>query len=485
MPLIGYLRALNGWLGGTAAMVAMAAANPALRARVALARLGAAAVLAALCVSPGLVHPAHVAAEPGAQATGPKAYIGLFQDNAVAVLDSAAGRVLETIPVPAGPHGLVITPDGRRVYVSSDGDSTVSVIDTATDRIVDTINVGDTPHGLGITPDGSRVLVTSFGTNRVLAIDTAGDQVAWQAPVPQPHNVAITADGRTAYVASQQAGATALVILDVASGAQIGTVQLDYAPRALTFSPDGTDLIFTLAGVDAVQVLDLASGQLETQIPVGASPHYPLFTPDGKLGMVVSQGPGTLDLFDPATYTRTGVVPVGQMPHWIATTADSRTAYVTNENSNSVSVVDLTTGMTTASIPVGNGPRQIVLQRVAAASAPMPPAAGAASTAGTASPSGAALAGGASSREAATPGASVTIAKFAFAPAALTVQSGQPIVFTNGDPIAHTTTGAGGAWDSGAIAPGASYTLTLDQPGTYSYHCSIHPFMQGTITVTS
>ena len=91
-------------------------------------------------------------------AVGPKAYIGLFKDNAVAVVDTAENRLLTTIPIPAGPHGLVVTPDGRAVYASSDGDTKVSVIDTATDSVRSTIEVGKSPHGLAITPDGNTVL---------------------------------------------------------------------------------------------------------------------------------------------------------------------------------------------------------------------------------------------------------------------------------------------------------------------------------------
>ncbi|HSX81794.1 MAG TPA: hypothetical protein VLQ80_24915, partial [Candidatus Saccharimonadia bacterium] len=46
-------------------------------------------------------------------AAAPKAYIGLFKDNALVVLDTGTNRVKETISVPQGPHGLVMTPDGR------------------------------------------------------------------------------------------------------------------------------------------------------------------------------------------------------------------------------------------------------------------------------------------------------------------------------------------------------------------------------------
>jgi YVTN family beta-propeller protein len=134
-----------------------------------------------------------VAATPaavGAQSTSapaPKAYIGLFKDNAVAVLDTSTNTVTRTIPIAAGPHGLVVTPDGRWVYASSDGASTVSVIDTRTDQVSTTIDVGQTPHGLAITPDGSRVLVAGFGTDQVEAIDTATNQVVWQASAQHRH----------------------------------------------------------------------------------------------------------------------------------------------------------------------------------------------------------------------------------------------------------------------------------------------------------
>src|SRR6266498_5137559 len=93
-----------------------------------------------------------------ALAAGPKVYVGLFKDDAVAVVDSAQNRVVSTIAVPKGPHGLVITPDGRKVYVSSDGASTVSVIDTGSDRLIATIEVGANPHGLAVSGDGRRVL---------------------------------------------------------------------------------------------------------------------------------------------------------------------------------------------------------------------------------------------------------------------------------------------------------------------------------------
>jgi YVTN family beta-propeller protein len=392
----------------------------------------------------------------GAAQPGAKAYIGLFKDNAVAVLDTGANKILGTIPIPAGPHGLVITPDGRWVYASSDGDSKVSLIDTQTDQVTQTIEVGKAPHGLALTPDAKLVLAAVFGANQVAFIDTQMNQVVGRVDVPSPHNITISPDGRMAYVASQLANSPSLAILDISKMAQSGSVPLTKVPRALNFSPDGKLLYFTQAGVDAVQVLDPSTNQVNAQIPVGASPHHPLFTANGQMALVVSQGPGTLSILDPKAGTVSKVVTVGKMPHWIAT--NGTTAWVTNEASNDVSVVDLASGTVTATIPVGNAPRKLVIQPQA-----LP---------------------GASTTTPAASGNAVSIAAMAFSSDHLTIKAGQTVTWTNNDSITHTVTSDTGLWDSGDLAPGKSFSFTLTQPGDFPYHCAIHPFMKGTITVT-
>ena len=407
----------------------------------------------------------------------PKAYVGLFGDNSIAVIDTATNEVTKTIPIPAGPHGLVITPDGKWVYASSDGDSVVSLISTATDEVTTSIDVGATPHGLAITPDGSRVLVAGFGTDQVEAIDTSTNQVAWHVKVPQPHNLAITADGLTAYAGSQKAGSEALAVIDIPTGSETGSVPLDHTPRALNLSPDGQEVFFTEAGVDALLVLDRASNQIVAQIPTGASPHHPLFTPDGTRGMVVAQGPGELDLFDPGAYTSTGTVKLGDMPHWIAATSDNHFAFVTNEKSNDVSMVDLTTSTVAATIPVGNAPRKIVLQPGAVQLSGG--ALGPHSTQPTPAPQLPAPVAVAQQGQA----AAVSIARFAFVPATITISAGQSITWTNSDPVDHTATSDDAIWDSGALGPNATFSSAFPQPGTYAYHCTIHPFIRGTVVV--
>ena len=300
---------------------------------------------------------------------GPKVYVGLFKDDAVAVLDPDERQVRARISVPKGPHGLVVTPDGRKVYVSSDGGSTVSVIDTARDAVIGSVDVGANPHGLAVSSDGRWVLVSAWGANEAIVIDTATDRVAGRMPVARAHNGAFTPDGRTAYVGSQQQGATALVVLDLVRWVETARLPLDRTPRALDVSPDGQWLYFTVAGDDAVQVLDTATNRVVGRIPVGASPHHAPFTPDGRWSLVPSQGPGELGLVDVATRTVSATVTVGKAPHWVTASSDGRLAYVANEVSGDVSVVDLAAQRVVATIPVGQAPRKIAVLPAAAGAA--------------------------------------------------------------------------------------------------------------------
>ena len=94
--------------------------------------------------------------------------------------DTASNHVTRAIPMPAGPNGLVMILDGRRVSASSDGDSRASFIDTRSDEVIARIDVGSTPHGLAITPDGSRLLVAGCGSNKSRRIDTRTNTILRQ-----------------------------------------------------------------------------------------------------------------------------------------------------------------------------------------------------------------------------------------------------------------------------------------------------------------
>jgi plastocyanin len=80
----------------------------------------------------------------------------------------------------------------------------------------------------------------------------------------------------------------------------------------------------------------------------------------------------------------------------------------------------------------------------------------------------------------------VAIQNFAFSPATITVKVGTKVTWTNKDSAAHTVTGdSNDGPASGTLAQGASYSFTFSKAGTFSYACSIHPNMKGTVVVTN
>ena len=76
-----------------------------------------------------------------------------------------------------------------------------------------------------------------------------------------------------------------------------------------------------------------------------------------------------------------------------------------------------------------------------------------------------------------------TLSTTAYAPNPVTVAVGGTVTWTNNDTISHTSTADGGAWNSGSMAPGQTFSQTFSNAGTFTYHCGIHPGMVGTITV--
>jgi plastocyanin len=81
----------------------------------------------------------------------------------------------------------------------------------------------------------------------------------------------------------------------------------------------------------------------------------------------------------------------------------------------------------------------------------------------------------------------VTIHQYRFHPDPLTVEVGQPVTWTNEDAAAHDVTASSGpeAFGSSSLATGQSYTHVFRQPGSYTYICSIHPDMVGSVTVVA
>lgn len=80
---------------------------------------------------------------------------------------------------------------------------------------------------------------------------------------------------------------------------------------------------------------------------------------------------------------------------------------------------------------------------------------------------------------------SVSIQNMAFGPDKISIPAGAKVTWTNQDSVEHTVTfDSASIPSSGNLPNGASFSATFDSPGTFSYHCAIHPGMTGTVTAT-
>jgi len=86
----------------------------------------------------------------------------------------------------------------------------------------------------------------------------------------------------------------------------------------------------------------------------------------------------------------------------------------------------------------------------------------------------------------------VIIKDLRFNPPKLTVTAGTTVTWRNEDQTAHTVTSdlndtasapAAAKFKSKILNPGDSFTHSFDAPGSYKYHCDIHPYLKGEVVV--
>jgi YVTN family beta-propeller protein len=230
------------------------------------------------------------------------------------------------------------------------------------------ITVGSHPDAVAITPNGRTAYVVNFGSDNVTPIDTATD-TAGATPIAvgsEPDAVAITPDGTTAYVANSGDGTVSKIALS--TGQVQATIRVGGSPSGLAISPDGTTAYVTdnNPGYENLIPITLASGAVQPGIPAGTDPVAVAITPDGHTAYVVDRGsnvsPGAVTPVDltvspPAALS---AIPVGTDPDAIAVSPAGDYAYVTNYGDGTVSQIPVGTG-SASTLPAGSDPAGIAV----------------------------------------------------------------------------------------------------------------------------
>jgi YVTN family beta-propeller protein len=130
---------------------------------------------------------------------------------------------------------------------------------------------------VGFTPDGSRVYASLRDENRIAIVDTASRALIGTVDVGRnPIQIHATPDGRFVYAANQGTDsepADTVTVIDTATGSVVDTIRTGKGAHGVSVSDDGA-LVFVTNIVDAtVSVIDNATRKVVARFPVGRGPN--------------------------------------------------------------------------------------------------------------------------------------------------------------------------------------------------------------------
>ena len=316
----------------------------------------------------------------GEKATG-DGEVRVLQSNSagddISVIDPATNTVVGGIGEIEVPHGLVISPDGRRIYVTNESLVTLDVVDSKSFKVTQRIPLSGKPNNVDISKDGKRVYVgIREGAGAVDVIDTGTMKNVKSVPVKgEIHNVYVTPDGR--HVVAGSIAASTISVIDAATETLAWTLTLSAGirPMAFTTHANGTtkEIIVQLSNYHGLAIVDFATrkevrrfelpdvpGQhRETEGLQGSPSHGLAITPDGKTLWATSKYYDCVVAYSLPDYRLLKVVPVGLHPDWLTIPPDGKNLYVAVAGDDMTVVVDNRTMQVVKKIPVGFVPKRV------------------------------------------------------------------------------------------------------------------------------
>jgi YVTN family beta-propeller protein len=259
------------------------------------------------------------------------AYIKRAVSAAAAVLCAAGLATVGAAGASAVP-ALARQPAHPAAYIANYGSNKVTAIDATTSKVMATIRVGSRPGPVAVTPDGKTAYVaTSRG---VVPVDTATNTAG---PVIRDAKgagaIAITPDGKTAYICA----GNQVTVIDTATNTVIKQIPWKYwwASTSMVISPDGKTA-YIASGAGTLTPLDTATNTLGKPIQLGFVAEngnvYLAITPDGRTVYVTWSGPyGPGEQVFPVRTATGGVLPTIGIRRWpvaIVMSPDGKTVYV-------------------------------------------------------------------------------------------------------------------------------------------------------------
>jgi YVTN family beta-propeller protein len=216
------------------------------------------------------------------------------------------------------------------------------------------------------------ILFIAMGpSNNFVMIDLATEKVmkAVAGPV-NPHGIAVTPDGKYAYLTSRNPGKKKksmlpgdfpVSVVEIDSGKIKTTINVGGESHHVWMSPDGKEVYVTVPSVEGVVVIDTVINQVVKTIETGFKANSIVTSPDGKFIYVVNKGDDTLSVIDRGTFKVIKSITTGKGPDHLTITPDGKYIYITASYANEVWMSKTDPLMMVAKASVGKGPHGIAV----------------------------------------------------------------------------------------------------------------------------
>lgn len=193
----------------------------------------------------------------------------------MSVVDIAVGKPVKEVDVGEEPEGVRVRPDGKVVYVTSENTGTVTALDCTSGRKITTMKVGRRPRSIAFLPNGSRAYITAENDGAVTLVDSVRHRPMrtirlGQAGIIKPMGVAVSSDGRKAYVSTGRGHK--VFVIDTRRNVVVRSFDVGERPWGVTLSPDGKTLFTANGPSNDVSIVDLATGTVSHKVKVGRGP---------------------------------------------------------------------------------------------------------------------------------------------------------------------------------------------------------------------
>jgi YVTN family beta-propeller protein len=241
------------------------------------------------------------------------------------------------------------------VLIVTTGNHSLTIFDNTHQRVSARIPVGAEPVNVAVSANGSTAFVANAGDDSVSVVDLdSGTSVAVVPVGAYPIDLAVHPDGRRLYVSERNSDRVSIV--DIATRQVTGSIRVGSGPSDLVIRRDGRRAYVANFRSNSVAVLDLENPRVAATISVGEQPFALALSPDDKRLYAVNTISATLSIIDTSSERVISTVPLGGFPIDVAVHPDGRSVYVSRgAPEGDVAVIDTATGMLRGSIPVEAG----------------------------------------------------------------------------------------------------------------------------------